>query len=171
MMPGLSLREWEEVCQANGEWEAEDGHQSRGCSMSKVIEVFGELQGCKQFGIVETLAVSEAVVWEMKLASLRFAWPWRSLDSILQVMMCYMIDQGEKLDRWKTKSEPHHFNVTILLTMRKMKGRKLDNLFDFLWTEILHLHLSVWIEMHYTLYNVQDIPLSPKLMVGKRREI
>ena len=53
----------------------EDGHQSRGCSMSNVIEVFGELQGCKEFGIVETLAVSEAVAWEMKLASLRFAWP------------------------------------------------------------------------------------------------
>ena len=53
-----------------------DGHQSRGCSMSKVIEVFGELQGCQQFGIVETLAVNEAVVWEMKLASLRrFACP------------------------------------------------------------------------------------------------
>ena len=44
--------------------------------MSKVIEVFGELQGCQQFGIIETLAVNEAVVWEMKLASLRrFACP------------------------------------------------------------------------------------------------
>ena len=44
--------------------------------MSKVREVFGELQGCQQFGIVETLAVKEAVVWEMMLASLRrFACP------------------------------------------------------------------------------------------------